>query len=412
MNGDEPPPAPKPPAETRASPFGARGQILVLGGSEIGFSESSFSASSAGGESLTFSPDVDYFVAQNVSLGVAVNASYTDGKGYGADGSLVETQTTSLSGGVHLGFNIPFGRAFSWFPQLTFGYESTRQTESIVAGQSLSVAASPLGYPSTTQSGPYVDLYAPFLFHAFSQFFFGFGPEFFHNFGSADGGPAVGGQRTQIGAGFVVGAYWGGDHDSTPPSEAPSQDAVPHFGDQGEVVVTNSLVASINSLHYAGTDSSSLNVGFGGAVDWFMFHEVSLGVACNLSYAGASGIDGTTGRQTVYTTGKTTVAPRLGLNLPIGRSISVYPVLELGFGSVNYDETESGLENKGTSTLVALSLFAPVLVHPAPHVFVGFGPSVYTELSDSVSFPNVPQAPSIQNREVAYSAGLVIGGWL
>jgi hypothetical protein len=421
LNGDNTSPAAAPTPPSRAHAFGSRGQTLVLGSSDISFSKSSFSASSASVESLVFSPDIDYFVLPNVSVGLALDLSYADAKGDGVDGSLGEFRATTLSGGVHFGFNLPLGSALSWFPQVTIGYESTRQTDRTVVGPPLSVAVNPLGYASAAQSGLYADIYAPFLFHVVDHFFFGFGPEFFHDFGSEGSGLGVGGQRTQIGAAFVVGAYWGGEQGSTastkaalPPlgGAAPSPAVTPRFGDQGEIVFTNSLVASVNSLIYPGLAPSLFSAGLGGSVDWFVFRQISLGLAGNLSYSRNSGIDTITILPAEATTVTSTLGPRLGLNVPIGKWISIYPVIELGFGTKSSDLTELGVENKEVSDLVTLNLFVPLLVHPAPHVFVGFGPAVYTELSDSVSFPNEPQASSIQNREVAYSAGLVMGGWL
>ena len=215
--------APSPPLDVETPSFARRGQIVVSGDSSIGLSTSSFSGSSATHASAFFAPSLAYFIARNVSVGLAVDASYFDSKGYGADGSLVETKTTSLSVGPTLGLNVPLGERFSWYPQLTVGFEWTSATEHIVEGASLSVAVSPLGYPSTTELGPYVSLYAPFLLHAADHFFFGFGPGFFRDFGSVSGGPNVGGQRTELFTDFVVGGYWGGQ----PGPAAPSRSTAP-----------------------------------------------------------------------------------------------------------------------------------------------------------------------------------------
>jgi hypothetical protein len=46
-----------------------------------------------------------------------------------------------------------------------------------------------------------------------------------------------------------------------------------------------------------------------------------------------------------------------------------------------------------------LNLFAPVMVHPAEHFFIGFGPALDTDLTGDV------KATTIAGR-------LTIGGWL
>jgi hypothetical protein len=45
-----------------------------------------------------------------------------------------------------------------------------------------------------------------------------------------------------------------------------------------------------------------------------------------------------------------------------------------------------------------LNLFAPIMFHPAPHFFVGFGPFLDTDLSGS-------------DKVTTYGAKLTIGGW-
>ena len=408
--------APEPPPITKAPPpsFGRRGQVAVLGGSSFGLSSSSFDGSSATRSSYTFSPEIDYFIARNVSIGIATNVSYDESKGYGADGSLVDTRTTTLSAGPRFGLNIPLGGVLSWYPQATLGLEWTRTTEHLVAGESLSTTGAALGYPSTTQFGPYVDIYAPLLLHATDHFFFGFGPGFFHDFGTASGGPSIGGQRTQITAGFVVGGYWGGE---SAPSVATAHSTLPaasarRFGDEGEVVVTNDLVLSASSLTYAGNDSTRRSAAIGGSIDYFAIDHVSFGIAASLDTSYFKGIDASTRAAVTTSVGGVNIAPRLGVNFAIGGAVSLYPLVEVGFGHQSYDEASGPSENKSAADIISVGLFAPLLVHPAPHLFVGFGPSVYQEISHAVTFAADPGAPAVQNREMTLGAGLIVGGWL
>ena len=61
-----------------------------------------------------------------------------------------------------------------------------------------------------------------------------------------------------------------------------------------------------------------------------------------------------------------------------------------------------------TTSFAALQAFAPILVHATPRFFVGFGPSLYAELSDEYAYANVTG----QNRKTEVGLGLVVGGSL
>jgi hypothetical protein len=406
------PVTPPPPAKP-APPFGAPGQIAVLGGSDIGVSSSSFDGSAAKYDNYNFSPEVDSFIVRNVSLGLAVDVSYTNDQGYGADGSLVATATTSVQVGPRIGVNLPIGRSVSFFPQLTIGYESIHTSESLVSGQSLSIVSNGIGSPSTDQSGPYIAIYAPLLFHPVSHFLLGFGPEFFHDFGGVAGPANVGGQRTTFGAGFVAGAYWGGKTDEAPTSQSLAEPPdTSRFGDQGQVVLSNNLVASISSLSRAGTSSSTLSGGVGGSVDYFVASYLSMGAALSVSGSNQKGTDAASGAPVEYDQTAWMLWFRLGFDVPIVRWLSFYPVGELGFGASADNETENGAQNQESEAILAVALYAPLLVHPAPHAFVGFGPGIYQDLSRAVTYPTAPDAPGVQNRETTLSLSLIVGGWL
>jgi hypothetical protein len=48
---------------------------------------------------------------------------------------------------------------------------------------------------------------------------------------------------------------------------------------------------------------------------------------------------------------------------------------------------------------IALNIFVPVMMHPATHFFVGFGPFLDSDLSGD-------------NRVTSYGLRLTIGGWM
>jgi hypothetical protein len=403
-------------AETRepfAAPFGTRGQWLITESSSIGISSSSFDGSQASRFSATFSPGVDYFFVRNVSVGLDLGFAYGDAKGYGADGSLVDTRSTTLSGGVRLGWNLPLGRRFSWYPRLTVGFESIHHEQSLVMGNTISVVNSPLGYPATTETGPWINANLPLLLHVAPHFFFGAGPRFFAEFGHAQGGPDVGGQRISAGFGVDVGGTFGGAPSSFEDSVAERRPPEPpirgRFGQSNEFVFDGEVSADISYTAYLGTNSSGLGVAFEPSFDYFVDDHVSLGVAPALSYSSASGIDPITQARVETTVTGWGIEPRIGFDLPLSSHLSWYLRIGFVFGGQNWDEKSAGQANTYSTSLVAFHAFAPLLIHPAPHLFAGFGPAAYAELSNQYSYgPDRSQ----QNRQTTVGASLVVGGWI
>jgi hypothetical protein len=407
-------------AQTQPDPpsarFGSPGQFVVTGGSDVAVSSTSYSASQANGLAATFSPALQYFIVRDVSIGLDVGLSYSDDKGYGADGSLVETKTTSIYAGPRIGVNIPLSRVVSFYPNFSLGFQWRKQDEQLISGLSLSIAGSAVGYPSSSQLGPYVDLYLPLLFHPTSHFFMGIGPGFYHDFGTVSGGPSVGGQRTTISAGFVVGGYWGEQRvvmASTgvgPPEEQPRV-----FGQKGEWVLGNELAASVSYTSYAGIGSSGTGVNLYGGFDYFVTNGFSIGGGLWTSVGTTTGIDAVSGSQVAASVRGAGLFARLGLNVPMASWISWYPRFAMAFGMRNDEETSGEYQNSPSETVVSVTGFAPLLVHPAQHFFVGFGPSISHDLSHAVSYvdyANINGGIQIQNQATTIGVGLVVGGWL
>jgi hypothetical protein len=402
------PPAQEPPArEPAAPPFGARGEAVMTGASAIGVSSTQWDNSQASSFSLIFAPGADYFVAHNLSIGVSLDLAYGDGKGYGADSSVVETRTTTVSGGPRVGYNVPLGNAWSFFPRLTVGFEYVQRQESLVSGNTFSIPGSPLGYPSSTEFGPYVSLDLKLLVHPKPHFFVGFGPSIFHEFGHVQGGPDVGGERTTASAGVVVGGWFGGPAVEPLPADVEPQPppTTRRFGERGEVVLTSELSLSGSWTGYAGTSSSSTSFSFGPGLDYFAVSRFSIGFYAWGSAYGSTGIDAATGAQVTYSSSGDGFAPRIGVDIPLGDLLSWYPQASIGLGEEHWDETAGGGQNKHDEHWISAGLYAPLLVHAAPHVFAGFGPSASQDLmrTDQANY---------SNRSTNLGASLVVGGWI
>lgn len=396
--------------EPPSAPFGAPGEVFFSGASSLGGSYGWWDASQAQQLSLTFSPGLDVFVARNVSVGGTVQIAYSDNRGYGADGSLVETRATTLSAGPRVGYNVPLGSLLSIYPRFTVGFEWAQQKEQLVSGSSISISGSALGYPSTTRAGPWVGADLLLMLHVAPHAEVGFGPTFFQEFGDAQGGPDVGGQRTSVGAALVVGGWVGGQDPPLPPPDAqpPVVPAKP-FGSRGQVLLTSEILLQGSWLRYAGSGSSQASIGVSPGIDVFATDHFSFGASVGGSYGWSSGVDPTTGQAVTFESTSGWFAPRLGVDLPLSATVSFYPRATVGFGAAAQDEKSAGSENTNTQSYVWVALYAPLLVHPASHVFAGFGPTVSRDLTRTFTFPGGQTA---QNPGSNVGAGLVIGAWL
>jgi hypothetical protein len=97
------------------------------------------------------------------------------------------------------------------------------------------------------------------------------------------------------------------------------------------------------------------------------------------------------------------VGPRVGYNITISDSFSFWPRASFAYVTTNIS---SGGNTIGQNS-VTVGLFAPF--HPAPHFFLGLGPSVSTVLSASESQGNQSRdAPKL----TTYGIMFTLGGWV
>jgi hypothetical protein len=409
LPSSEPPVTPVASARTEppAPRFGAQGEFVVTGDSSIGISSEQFSGSPATRFNATFSPGLDYFVVPNLSIGATANVAYQDDTGYDSSGNLYATKTTSVSVAPRLGFNVPFGDYVSWYPRVAFGFLTQQNNTSLVT-----LTSNPSGAPfqATTSraSGAWMSLFAPILFHPAPHFFIGIGPRLTRDFTHLEGASASFGQPITIDGEFVIGGWWGGSPDNAHSSNAPSSGTpARRFGEASEWVFTGETSVSVSSTHYSVQGSSS-SVQFEPGFDYFFADNFAVGGDV---YGTSSKSQGDDSFGVPYSNSSTSygLAAHFSVNLPLGELFSLYPRGYLGFGAGSYNDTSGSNSNQATFTNSWVALYVPLLVHPAPHLFVGFGPSVKHDLSFDYSSPNGQQS-SIQGTTL--SADLIVGGWL
>lgn len=385
-----PEPVLPPPVEPPAPRFGDPGEVVVTGAASVGISSTAFRSSDASLFTIAFSPGLDVFLVRGFSVGGDIDVRYESSKGYAADGTLGKTDTTTLSGGPRLGFNLPFGELVSWYPRVTVGLASVHRAEKL---------APSAGTSRSTETSLFVSAFAPLLLHPKPHLFFGVGPAVFHEF---DDGQSVSGLRerpTTLSARFVLGGWWGGHTTGAEvvAPEAAVEAAPPRFGARGQWVFTGEAGGGVWWTSNKGSDASTTVVRFAPGVDYFLARHFSAGLSGSTYYRHQG-----RGAAPAADTTAFGVAPRLGGNLPLASWLSLY-----ARGSVSFaHETTEGASGARGATVVAVELYAPLLVHVATHAFVGFGPYLSHGLSRSVD-----RSPG-NNTATRVGAALLVGGWL
>jgi hypothetical protein len=412
------PPPPEPPAAPRTprTPFGSRGQWVISGSSSVAASSTSYDRTSASNLGVTFSPHVDRFMLRNLSLGLLTTVAFGDGKGYGADSSLVETRTTTVRLGPRVGLNVPLTQVLSLWPTLALGFEWTQRTQSLVSGSSLSVGGNPLGYPSTTEFGPWLDIDVALLLHPRPHFYLGLDVSGFRDFGHVQGGPDVGGQQTSLNAGFVLGGWFGGESaelgdPAAPDAPAPAGRAR-RFGDRGVLVLSDELALYGGWTGNEGSPSTASSEGMTIGADFFAADRVSMGISLSAAHGASTSVDPTTSATVTSESTGYSSAIRIGVDIPFAGAFSFWPRAAIGAGSQSISVQESS-QLRNDIKFVTAVLFAPVLVHPASHFLVGFGPRLQRDLSRDIGVTSTGGFPqTISTPTTTIGAGFMVAGWL
>src|SRR5262249_14422020 len=122
---------------------------------------------------------------------------------------------------------------------------------------------------------------------------------------------------------------------------------------------------------------SETRVAFAPSVNYFVVPNLTIGAALSVAS------DSATQNGSSFSSTAITVLGRLGYNVPLGRIVSLW--LRAGVGYL-HNSVDSGSGSPSlTLSSVILLVDAPILIHVAPHFFIGAGPVFLTELSSSAS---------------------------
>jgi len=180
-------------------------------------------------------------------------------------------------------------------------------------------------------------------------------------------------------------------NDAAARAEAPKEPAIPTvppntpaaiFGGKHQLTIASDAGLSISNTTVNNGGGSTTNIQLQPAVDYFIIDNLSLGGFLLLNYTHAPSAHSTTFG----------IGPRIGYNIPLSPLLSIWPKLGFSFSSV----TSSG---RSDSNNLALNIFVPLMVHPAPHFFLGFGPALDVDLTGDT-------------KSTTIAGRLTIGGWL
>ena len=174
-------------------------------------------------------------------------------------------------------------------------------------------------------------------------------------------------------------------------SAAPAADF--EFGRQGQLVPNGSLGISYQSNGNASFFLANISPDLA----YFIADHFALGVAIRYFLQKSTGPGFDTGLQT-----SAGIEPYGAVDLPLSPLLSFFP--------------RAGVEvlsSPGDRRSLALTAFAPVLLHPAPHFFLGFGPGVIVEVSATVPSTSVAVGLPTQGTSRAFIllAQSIVGGY-
>lgn len=157
------------------------------------------------------------------------------------------------------------------------------------------------------------------------------------------------------------------------------------FGGKGQLAVSSDAGLSLSNTSVSGADGSTTTLVLRPAIDYFVADYISVGGFLGLEYTSTGG-----GSSTTFSVG-----PRVGYNIPLSESFSLWPKVGFSFASTSQDQDDVESES---NTSLQLNLFAPFMFHPVEHFFIGLGPAFDLDLTGD-------------NKATTIAVRLALGGW-
>ena len=158
-----------------------------------------------------------------------------------------------------------------------------------------------------------------------------------------------------------------------PPPESAPPPAATGLGAVGQIAISDDLhvTASSSSQSSMGQSFKSTTIVLQPAIDFFLAPNLSIGGQLQLGRSSSNA----NGDTTTTTIG---LLPRIGYNIPIGPTASIWPRASLAY--LHYSYSTAGAAYDNSNYTVSFIAFVPLLFQPAPHFFIGGGPYLSTDL--------------------------------
>jgi hypothetical protein len=209
--------------------------------------------------------------------------------------------------------------------------------------------------------------------------------------------------------------------ETSEPSVEPTQRASEStgFGAARTVVLSSdnelSLSYTSNALGTTSKDgASTTTLVVAPAFDYFVVKGFSLGAQLSLLFEEE---DPGGGAPATSITGFG-IGPRMGAYIPFGKHAGLWPRVGVSFAvasaSAQVATPYPGMASNVSSTATAIDFDAssPVVIEAAPHFFIGFGPALSAQITNSVSTTSASSQSVDEPKQLKVGAQLTIGGWL
>jgi hypothetical protein len=170
----------------------------------------------------------------------------------------------------------------------------------------------------------------------------------------------------------------------------------------GASLLTPATMLDIGGASVSNNGGSQFGFSLAPAADYFVIDNLSVGLEILFGYDSFSPPNPTGGGTSPQSTNLTAYgfSPRVGYNVPIGSNLSIWP--KVFFEHAGYSLGGGGA---GYGNVQLLGAYVPLLFHPAPHFYLGFGPNILTELGASSN------GNGATSKITSYGAFASIGGW-
>jgi hypothetical protein len=181
------------------------------------------------------------------------------------------------------------------------------------------------------------------------------------------------------------------------------------FGDAGQLAISNDTNFAFTGASTSNNGGSSWTLTLAPAVDYFVIQNLSVGGIVLFTHTETSSGSTPTTPSITGNSNLFGIGARVGYNINITETISWWPKLALLYNTTS--SNPGGQNNASISTnAFDVQVYAPFLLHPINHFFLGIGPFVQTDLTASQSSAGV----SVPNpgKVTVYGLMFDLGGWM